>query len=345
LTVQEGWFVGATLAPWAGGAYYAYSRSWIEFGTAVGWWARIAGSMVACLLLLGVAVRAAGSISGERDRQTFDSLLTSPLDSTSILFAKWLGSILSVRWGWLWLGSIYLLGVATTGINLLAVPLLLGAWFIYAGFLAIVGLWFSAVSRTTLRATLWTLLTVTGVGQGHLIITICCGSLLAIVTSGRWFDDFAEHLAFFQLFGLTPAATLGVVAFDARWFDNVRMHRPENPFFFLLWAVIGLGLYAMATALIWSVTSVRFRQLTGRLPLLRPAYLETPRPSLDRRDAGPVRRKRRPAEDDGEFVQPLDELRPRGAILIEEEWQGEEIREDLPKRQKTEGKDPEQRPE
>src|SRR5258707_15723505 len=37
-------------------------------------WVRGAGTTVACLMLLGVAAHSAGSISGERDRQTFDAL-------------------------------------------------------------------------------------------------------------------------------------------------------------------------------------------------------------------------------------------------------------------------------
>src|SRR5262249_4016973 len=72
---------------------------------------RVIGTMVACVLLLGVAVRAASAVGVERDRQTLDALYTTPLDSDSILFAKWLGSVLSVRWGWLWLGLIWGLGI------------------------------------------------------------------------------------------------------------------------------------------------------------------------------------------------------------------------------------------
>src|SRR5205085_2520171 len=99
----------------------------------------------------------------ERDRQTFDSLLTSPLDSDSILYGKWLGSILSVRWAWLWLGLIWGIGIVTGGLHLLAVPLLLGAWAVYAAFLSCVGLWFSIVSKTTLRANVYTLVTTAAV--------------------------------------------------------------------------------------------------------------------------------------------------------------------------------------
>src|SRR5262249_15127893 len=126
-------------------------------GESMNVWVRIAGTAVAFILLLAVAVRAATSITNERDRQTWESLLTSPLDSNSILFAKWLGSLLTVRWGWLWLGLIWFLGIITTGLHVLALPLVLGAWFVYAAFLAALGMWYSTTCRTSLQSTISTL--------------------------------------------------------------------------------------------------------------------------------------------------------------------------------------------
>src|SRR5207253_7133044 len=57
------------------------------FASSMNGWVRVVGTTVACLMLLGVAARAAGSVSGERDRQTLDALLTSPLDTQAILAA------------------------------------------------------------------------------------------------------------------------------------------------------------------------------------------------------------------------------------------------------------------
>src|SRR5262249_61815504 len=93
---------------------------------------RIAGACVGTLLLIGVAVRAAGSITGERDRQTLDSLLTSPLDSNDILTGKWLGSMLSMRRGWIWLGGIYFLALWCGGVQFICVFLGVGAWRVVA---------------------------------------------------------------------------------------------------------------------------------------------------------------------------------------------------------------------
>ena len=60
-------------------------------------WVRGCTAAVGSLTLLAVGVRASTAHSSERDRQTLDSLLTTPLDSTTILVGKWLGAICSVR--------------------------------------------------------------------------------------------------------------------------------------------------------------------------------------------------------------------------------------------------------
>ena len=68
---------------------------------------RTVGMLVAMLGLIAVGVRAATSVRNERKKDTMDALLTSPLSSEEILFGKWLGSILSVRWVGVWLLFIW----------------------------------------------------------------------------------------------------------------------------------------------------------------------------------------------------------------------------------------------
>src|SRR5207247_10732505 len=102
--------------------------NWRQLADALNPWIRITGTAVACLLLIGVAVRASTSIGGERDRDTLDALLASPLHSNDILFAKWLGSLISVRWGWLWLGAIWAVGLITGAVHLAVIMLEVVAW-------------------------------------------------------------------------------------------------------------------------------------------------------------------------------------------------------------------------
>lgn len=244
------------------------SNAWDQLGWSTNVWVRIVGTMVACLTLLGVAVRASGSISGERDRQTLDALLTSPLDTDSILYGKWLGSILSVRWGWLWMGTIVGLGVITTGVHILALPLLLVAWFCYAAFLAGLGLWYSTVSRTTLRANVYTILTAFSFAFAHWLIWTCCIPLFFFLGSNGPGRDI-QYVTMFQAFGLTPPLTLGFLAFHGGEFERVSYRNHDEAMIMLSFALIGLVLYAVGAGLLWMVTSNRFRELTGRTPQRR----------------------------------------------------------------------------
>jgi ABC-type Na+ efflux pump permease subunit len=231
-------------------------------------WVRVVGTLVACLTLLGVAVRAASSISGERDRQTFDSLLTAPVESNSLLFAKWLGSVLSVRRAWLWLCLVWVLGSATGGLYGPTVPWLLLAWAVYAGFLAVLGLWFSMTCKTTLRATVWTLLSAAALGVGHWYLwMVFCLPL-------RLHEDAFAWVVRFQMYGLTPPLSLAWLAFRG---DDVqstviglRTTDGDDPMGALLCLVGGLALWSTAGYVLWRLAARRFRVLTGRVPIPLP---------------------------------------------------------------------------
>src|SRR4029077_16890589 len=113
-------------------AFFFNPNAWpADFYMAMNGWTRTAGTFVACLTLLGVAVRASTTIRSEIDKDTFDALVTTPQSSHAILLAKFVGSMFSVRLGWVWLGSILGLGLITEGIYVLALPMFLGAWVVY----------------------------------------------------------------------------------------------------------------------------------------------------------------------------------------------------------------------
>ena len=259
---------------------------------------RMAGMGVACLLLLAVAVRASTSVSSERDRQTFDALLTTPMDSTTMLWAKWVGSILSIRLGWIWLGIIYALGVVTGGLHIFALPLVMAAWLIFAGVVAMIGLWYSLVSRSTMRSTIWTLFTAVGLSVGHWIIWLLC---LPLMFAGGPRSG-VEEVAKFQA-GITPPAALFVLAFTGEDFrqDPGRNEMVEMIFFCLfgtvLWALGGLAFW-------YGALSPRFRTVTGRQDFREPEGRQPRSQRRPHRSLPP-----RPVE-----------VAPKNVILLEETW-------------------------
>jgi ABC-type transport system involved in multi-copper enzyme maturation permease subunit len=265
-------------------------------------WVRTWGTLVGCLILLGVAVRASTCVSRERDRQTLDGLLTTPLDSDDILLAKCVGNVLAVRRLWLWLGAIWALGLVTGGLSPLALPLVVAAWFIFAAALSVVGAWFSVVSRTGLRATVWTLLATLGLAVGHWLLWAC---MIPLALGGGGGGTGLESLAKLQA-GCTPPANLALLQFSTedlqKRFENDTFQRE-----ILVYCIVGLFLWGLLTSLLWVAVSGRFRLLTNRH---RGVDLSHRRPDMP------------PTFHDEEQPSPAPPRGPppRGQFLIEEGW-------------------------
>src|SRR5262249_33236831 len=155
-------------------------------------------TIVGCLAAVGAAIHSAGAFASERDRQTFDNLLATPLLNRDIVWDKWWGGFLSVRKAWYCLIVIWAVGVFTRQIDPYSIPVLLFACPIYAAVGTSVGLWFSLVCRTTLRAMFWTVFVLGFAFGGHLVIW--------------WIIEmrhpFFQPLIEVQEYGLTPPVTL-----------------------------------------------------------------------------------------------------------------------------------------
>jgi ABC-type transport system involved in multi-copper enzyme maturation permease subunit len=216
---------------------------------------RVAGTIFALLMALVIGLRAAGSIGSERERQTLEGLLASPLSINAIILAKWWGSIYSARWLFFLLCGIWLMGLISGGLNIVAFPLLLLLVAIYATFMASLGMFFAASSKTTLRAIMATIATALFVGGGHLF---CCVLPLGLLM--REFGPAGAWLAYF-LAGITPPAVLGFAAFQG---DELR-HFSARDAQAIPIASIGIFLYVLAAVILrfWAVD--RFRRSCGRV--------------------------------------------------------------------------------
>jgi len=150
-------------------------------------------------------------------------------------------------------------------LNVLALPLVAAAWFIYAAFLTNLGLWFSANCKTSLRATIWTILSTLMCFGGHWLCWLCCiPFFLAGPGPGKPFEEAAQ----FQMFGLTPPFSMGMLAFQGYEFQEIHQ---EEPYKFLAFALFGLVFWSGAALVLWTGTCARFRALSGRAPLYRRA--------------------------------------------------------------------------
>jgi ABC-type transport system involved in multi-copper enzyme maturation permease subunit len=257
-----------------GSSYYNgrgyYWDPWERLGQEVNVWVRSVGMLVAVLGLAAVGVRAATSVRAEHDRDTMTGLLTSPLTSEEILFAKWLGSVLSVRWLAVWLAAIWCVGVGLGGLCPAAVPLLAVAYVVYAGAIASLGLWFSVVCRTTLRAILATLLAALGLCAGHWLPWMC---LIPCVSQP------AEGLKFVaRLQGsVTPPVVLSVFL-PWRTHEITEHVAPpsEHPIWLMFLGASGVACWGLFAWAVWFKTNERFKKVGGRIDTARPAnYVPT----------------------------------------------------------------------
>jgi ABC-type transport system involved in multi-copper enzyme maturation permease subunit len=231
--------------------------------------ARFVGNGLACALLLAIAIRAAGSLSSERERQTLDGLLTTTLDNRTLLFDKWLGSILSLRKPLILLLLLWMLAVLTGGIELSALLALMCAVAAYAAFVSAVGLIISLVSRSSLVAVVATVVTVIAVSSAHRAVWL----LYEYSYYPRMVPPERQWIGNFELYGLTPPLTMGVLAFRWQDFEAVKTTRSEETIYLtrqlVAYALIGTGLFALAALALWGLLLKCFVAYTGRMPLSR----------------------------------------------------------------------------
>jgi ABC-type transport system involved in multi-copper enzyme maturation permease subunit len=225
-------------------------------------WVRWVGTIVGGLLVFATGFYAAGTVSRERERQTLDSLLTLPDGRTAVLAAKWRGGFLSTRGAWWCLGVTWGLGVLTGSLNVVMVPLLVVGFGIYLAFVASLGVFCSAVCRSTLRATLATVITLLGVSGGAWL----AGWGGNVLRTGPLAEQVAGLQTLLQ-YGLTLPVPLWSLAIR---YDEPGMAGDETAWRAAA-GVLGLWVYALAAWVLWRLALARFAAEAGPAPRRRQA--------------------------------------------------------------------------
>jgi ABC-type Na+ efflux pump permease subunit len=230
--------------------------------SAVNGWLRSVNAILGCLVLLGIAVRAAGSVGGERDRDTMTSLLTTPLSARDILFGKLVGALVHVRPLVYWIAAAWAVGILATAVNpiaLIAEPVVLLPPAAAAG---AIGLYFSVTYRTTTKAIVAALVIMVFALGGHWALgCLCCWAPLAL---GGGYPLIGYLLA--TQAGATPPFALAMVpvALGEDWFAG----SPVGGYLAL--AAVGLLLWIPVGIVVYRVALVRFALDTNRAGPIRP---------------------------------------------------------------------------
>jgi ABC-type transport system involved in multi-copper enzyme maturation permease subunit len=128
------------------------------------------------LLLMGAA-RSASLITVEKERDTWVSLLSTPLSGAEIIGGKLLGNLYSLRYGIALLLVSWLLGCVLDVRYVFVTAVMLATLLLLLAFITAVGLAFSAKSSTSLRAMGLTLMVTLTLGGMYMMC--CCPIAIA----------------------------------------------------------------------------------------------------------------------------------------------------------------------
>jgi ABC-type transport system involved in multi-copper enzyme maturation permease subunit len=225
--------------------------------------ARYVGAPVSALIFLTIAVRGSSSILGERDKHSLDVLFTTPLSAKRILWGKWWGCMLGQRFGWIWLISIWFLAMALGGLNPIMIIPLVVATAIYASGFAWIGIWCSLTCRTSLRATIFSILIALTAGGGYfLFFVFCCGIPMSFMNvRSRDFDVGIDVLAGFS--PVVGEAFLPIYRFEGRESELAS----KNPFF--PFCLLGLIAWFCVSLFLSNNCLGKLRKMANRVPATR----------------------------------------------------------------------------
>ncbi len=205
-----------------------------------------------CIGLVRLTLRGAGTISTERQRQTLDSLLTTPLTNGEILRGKWLSCLAGQRGLNLVFGLFILTGVLLAALSPLGLLVILLDSAVLAAFAICLGMSVSVSSRSTFHATTTAFLLLVALTVGHWLLYPILSAAFQVF--GR--PDLVEPLRNFHYHGLTSPYSLATLA--------TLGGSQQAPTAQVLAACTGTALRAILAAALWLWLQRRFRLLTGR---------------------------------------------------------------------------------
>jgi len=195
-------------------------------------------TLLACGGLLVVGARAASSITGERERDTWITLLSTPIESNEIISSKIVGSIWANRAVTIVLAMIWLMQILRDPLAIVSVVLTIGSLAIALTFVSALGTFYSLSLRTTARAIGATLGTLLALSGGYLM---CCMPMMI--------GDGGELM-------LAPCIPF-LLAFAGMTIRESPSHEP--PELILAYVFGNLG-YLIAAVVLWTTTIARLER-------------------------------------------------------------------------------------
>jgi ABC-type transport system involved in multi-copper enzyme maturation permease subunit len=199
------------------------------------------GMFIAWLIEWAVGLRAAVAIASERERGTWDALLTSPLSGREIVWGKLAGGLYALRWVFAAALFAWTAALGCGAMDLGAYAALVAGTLAIGAFMAAVGVRTSLSASTAARAMSWTIAVWL---VAHVVVAIIAGIVIGLV-------------ALLCLTAWAAAARLGLVVWSAGPWFPISMS--------LAWPLTTNAIYVLATVILVGDTSLRFDRIAGRM--------------------------------------------------------------------------------
>jgi ABC-type transport system involved in multi-copper enzyme maturation permease subunit len=208
-------------------------------------------TILSCGCLLLIAARAASSITSEKERDCWISLLSTPLTPGEIVWAKVSGNLYAARWFLGLLAMLWGLAVMLVPIYIGAVLLQAATFAILAFFASSMGVLYSLWCKTSMKAMAATVATGIFVGGGYLF---CCAFCMILNHGGSGHEEeimFAGVMPFLLAFPSFVFIEPGGGSATAKTI--------------LAAYVLGMLFYGIMGPVLFGMAIANFESLTGRV--------------------------------------------------------------------------------
>ena len=218
--------------------FYGYTYSaWYYFKERIQVWVCLVTAGLGIIMMLRATIRGASAVAGERDRDTWISLLSTPLSTRDILYGKWAGCVWGQRGLMYLLGGVWAIGVLTVSVTFIPLVFAAGALWVYLTTCAWLGIRCSVTARNTRAAISRAVPIAIFVGGGYWFFLGCCCMGIGFRGGG----EAIANLGGFVL-GATPPFVLGgLPAVDAELFEHLGRRDASMFLAMLVGGVVGIG--------------------------------------------------------------------------------------------------------
>ena len=238
-----------------------------EFAEFLNGWVRVATGVLSTLLMLGAAVRGAGAVTGERDRDTWVSLVSTPLTVGEILRGKFLGVVLGMRRLTTTLLLVWALALSFGAVEPGLVVASAVFLAVYVSAFAWLGIFCSVTARNTMVATVRAVLAAAFFVGGYLIVgNFCCCLPFVLVASPGDLRGNGLESAGLVILGMVPPLVMGWLPMNHLDHDRhgLQLFVSDTASVGEFAPVVGLALWAGFGLFLATLSSARFAALSNR---------------------------------------------------------------------------------